>query len=977
MQNASTPQLIHTPAQGRGGIELGIVRESVVWNGVVWRSVVWSGVVWSGALWVSQPALGQIEGDRTLGTLVNGSATAPCLAATCTLAGGTLNTTSDTLLHSLRQFSLQTPEQSAQIVDPGVNDIVIRVTGGEGSLINGTIQSSAGSQANLFLVNPSGIEFGPTARLDLGGAFVASTASQIEFDNGAVLLSGQAIAPTEALLTVSAPVGLGFLADEPSGSITVRGSGNLLTFGAPDTSAAFVNRTFQQGPLPPGSPLLSELAVQPETAITLIGNGITLTGGNLTAAGGQIELGSVSAGRVGLSVAPAVNDPSISYSTGDYSQVSTFADITLDERSTIDVSAPQPGRSLLRGQNISVLGSSAVLAERLPTASESATAAQTNGLIDVQAAGTTTVSGFTLDPSRPPFHSYLSVDVAPSASGAGGTLNIQTQNLRVDAGAQLGANTYGSGDGGRIQVTAAETLSLSGGSVLGPSGLFAIADEPGNSNAGQIAITAEHLLMEQGAQISTNSFSQGVSGSITVDATRVSLAGTSEPIEIAPFEIAPSQLAPTPDAPASEDIMFTFVTPTLLQSGMGQQSRGQGGSVAIIANQVNVTDGAEITTGTFGPGNAGNLKIDAKSVEVIGFSPIEGPSGIFTTVGFGAQGSGGDLNLETDQLRVLGGAQVATSTAGEGRAGDLTVRSESVQLSGRTPQGRSGLFATAIGGVGAGGNLTVESDQLTLDSGAALSVGNFPSAEGSPIPSGRGAAGNLQVEADQISLRNQSLLNADTVSGDRGNIRLQTDLLALRQGSRITTNATGTATGGNIDIESSGFILAVPSENSDITANAVFGDGGQVNITAQSILGIAEQPALTPQSDITASSEFGVAGQTRLVALDSEIRPEAQPLPQSAEIPAVAQGCVPETAEMSRFEQSGRSGISTSPYGVLNRRESLADVSLPNSLFSHDSLSSQSSRVAEAQSWGTNQQGQIVLMVENPNSSGERCTNWR
>ena len=62
--------------------------------------------------------------------------------------------------------------------------------------------------------------------------------------------------------------------------------------------------------------------------------------------------------------------------------------------------------------------------------------------------------------------------------------------------------------------------------------------------------------------------------------------------------------------------------------------------------------------------------------------------------------------------------------------------------------------------------------------------------------------------------------------------------------------------GGNIDIDSD-FIVAVPEENSDITANAFQGKGGRVQITAQGIFGTQFRKDETAQSDTTASSRFG------------------------------------------------------------------------------------------------------------------------
>ena len=919
--------------------------------------------VWS----LHRPALAQVLSDRSFGTLVNGSQTDRCLAAVCTIEGGLRTHSGTTLLHSFEEFSLLSPAQSARFTNPAVDNILVRVTGGSNSFLNGAISTSASSNANLFFINSAGIQFGPGAQLNIGGSFVASTAQELIFDNGTILSATAATAPTSELLSISTPIGLGFLAAPErvaSAPIAVEGPGHFLTFGSQAQPSAFVNREFQPG---------IGLSVPEGEAIKLFGNGIALSGGSLTAAGGDIELGSVSAGRILFDADRAT----------DFSQVSQYADVSLTGRSLLEVSASEPGEALLRGQNIAITESSAILAESLPEPPPNLSPMPippnepSGGLIDIQATGAVQLSNFDLGLMAPPFHSYLSVDVSPGATAPGGEIAIAANSLQVDAGGQLGANTYGQADAGRLDLTLSDSVILSGGSALGPSGVFATADVISSGKGGQIDIQTDRLIMSQGAQLFVNSFNQTSSGDISVSAEQVSLLGTGE------FVLDPS-------APP-------LVVPTLIQSGMGPFSQGQGGQIDIDATAVEVTDGAEISTGTFGGGDAGPLTITAQTLELSGFSPVAGPSALLTTVGPGAAGNGGLLTLETDQLSLSGGAQVATSTAGPGNAGDLFVQAGAVQLSGRTARGRSGLFATAVGDRGAGGNLLVEANQLTLDAGAAISVGNFPSGfpgneapPNSPFPPGQGAAGNLQVNADQITVRDESLLSAETVAGDRGNIRLQTDLLTLRRGSRITTNATGTATGGNIQIDATDYVVAVPEENSDITANAVFGDGGQVNISARQVLGLTARPALTAESDITASSEFGISGETRVENIDGEIRSAAEPLPQPTAVPDVLQGCAVGGSSSGRFVQSGQGGLASSPYGVLNRRRSLSDVSIPSTLaplvsdatgdIRLDATEADESAAdvltdgpIEAQSWAVNAQGDVILTAAVADNSIGKC----
>jgi filamentous hemagglutinin family protein len=86
------------------------------------------------------------------------------------------------LFHSLQQFSIQ-EGRGAYFANPAeIKNILTRITGGNPSNILGTL--GVLGNANLFLINPNGIIFGPNARLDIRGAFVGSTADSLIFDNG-------------------------------------------------------------------------------------------------------------------------------------------------------------------------------------------------------------------------------------------------------------------------------------------------------------------------------------------------------------------------------------------------------------------------------------------------------------------------------------------------------------------------------------------------------------------------------------------------------------------------------------------------------------------------------------------------------------------------------------------------------------------------------------------------------------------------
>ncbi len=88
------------------------------------------------------------------------------------------------LFHSFGKFGLATGESAAFSGPAAISNIIGRVTGGNLSSIDGKIQSTIAG-ANLFLINPSGIVFGPHATVNVSGAFHASTADYLKMTDGA------------------------------------------------------------------------------------------------------------------------------------------------------------------------------------------------------------------------------------------------------------------------------------------------------------------------------------------------------------------------------------------------------------------------------------------------------------------------------------------------------------------------------------------------------------------------------------------------------------------------------------------------------------------------------------------------------------------------------------------------------------------------------------------------------------------------
>ncbi|MEM9001965.1 MAG: S-layer family protein [Cyanobacteria bacterium P01_F01_bin.86] len=809
------------------------------------------------------------------------------------------------LFHSFDQFSIPTNGSAIFNNTVDIENIFSRVTGSSLSNIDGLIQTN--DTANLFILNPNGILFGPNASLDIGGSFFATTADRLNFTDGNEFST--AIEAGPPLLSISVPMGLQF--------------GNT-------ANGITVNQ--------------SNLTVPLGESLGLVGGDIQLTGSQITATAGHLTLGSVAPGsEVGLDTNTFLMD---------YDNTTTFQDITLTQGAVANVSGNGGGTFQVQGRVISVLEDSLLLASN--------TGAIDGSTVSIRASERIEVIGNFGFPT-----SSIFVDVYDS--GRGNHLQIETGQLWLSQSAFITTDTFGSGASGGMTINANDVLLFGNPDGNGvPTALSTTTFGPGQG--GDLTITAERLIgqdwlaiavhsrdngdtgdldlhvgqlaLRGGTQIATSTFTEGNAGNVTVIATEsVEITG-SNTFSQGPFSSG----------------IFSSAEPG---------STGNAGNLSITTPRLSIVQGGKAAVNTVGAGEGGNVTIRADEIEVadplVDFTGAV--SGLVANAVEGSAGNGGSLDIETNRLRVFNGGQITASTDGAGNAGSITIRATEIDLSGQSDDELPSTITTSSSTNFAAGSIELASDQITVRDGAVISVSS----------TGGGDSGNLNVLTENLYLNNGTI-QAEAMVGSGGNLDLRANSsLLMRQGSLISTNATGSATGGNIVLTSP---TIVGIENSDITANAVLGIGGNIAITTQGVFGLEFREQLTPANDITASSESGLSGIVEInnVDLDPDsglVDLPSNPVDASTQI---VQECTASGG--NEFIVTGRGGIPINPTYMTSSHPTWNDTR-DLSAFVHDDdmyaappiPDSDAIAPVEATTWQMTTSGQVELLAVNDSTA--------
>ena len=745
------------------------------------------------AMVVAQPGAAQVVTDGTLGRA--GALAGPNFAVTADLG----RQVGANLFHSFSQFDIARGQGATFSGPAGIANILSRVTGGAGSVIDGTLRSTIPG-ADFYFFNPAGVAFGPNASIDVGGAFHVASAHHVRLADGGRF---DAADPGASTLTAAPPAAFGFLGGQ--GAVYVEGaylwnsSRSAITIAGGDVGIGY-GATVATDAAPIG---VASLSGAGEVALGRGGiSGVTGPRGTIVLVDGRLVSSSVDglpAGAITL----------------------VGGDILVAEDSDVNASNGSAGP----GGGITVDATGLLLLSQSRLYSDTYPLAGASG--DIRVSAPTVI-----------VQDESSVQTSSLGVGNAGDVVIAAQDVTVTGASRISATSWGDGDAGAIRLNASRSVTLELRGNLS-------ASSNGAGAAGAIEVRTDRLVVEGGFIASTVQ-DLGRSGSITLDVGELQL--------LEGFVSASGSVLGSGDA---GDIIVRAsrgVTIEGFLSGLSTTTAdGRGGDIRVVTPSLLVADAGTITSSTFGTGPAGDITLEVGRLHVgdmgdisatsgveaagpggsvtiratDGVTVASGPFGGITSTTFGS-GSGGNVTIEAPRVELLDGG-IYASTLGSGRAGSIAIRAgEHVIVD-------SSRFAGGIRAgtddSGPGGDISIETPRLTLLGAGGLEV----------AAAGSGAGGTITVDADTVRLDEGAQIRSYTLaSGRGGTVDLRARAIGIAGGSQILAFSAGEGAGGDVLLQATGNI-AIAGEGGDTATTGIFassegpGAGGNVRLSAPAI----------------------------------------------------------------------------------------------------------------------------------------------
>jgi len=860
------------------------------------------------------------------------------------------------LFHSFESFNIEAGKTANFSGPATVQRIISRVTGGNESQINGTIQSSIAG-ADIFLLNPKGILFGKSAKLDIDGSFYVSTADYLQMTESKQYVS---LSTDISGLVSTPPQSFGFI-DSNIASITFTGENDILQedvkYRLTDLKKDIGNEMSQD----------SAFSVKGNNHICIIGGEIKIQQGAVIAIEDETSQSSETKGNIQLISTKSKSNIYFQDNELDYSQVSAFDNILI-KSSKLNVGGQTTGGitivgkniildnsvcylnnyGTLNGKRIEIMGDNIKIKNKAKIVSHAYSSgdavsikltAHSDVQFEVYYSGIWTYSGIEdvglkgqtssisisaenvylldgaeilnrtfgeghsrdisidvrerieLSNDNYRFNSSITIDTyrKNATSGDAGTLYLSAKNIELSDGSSILASTRGTGKGGHINIKAEENLHLHGTWIDNDDGpqegskifVRTYGNTKDSGDSGSVSIKAKNILLEDGASIYAQTYSSGKGGNLSLIADEnITLQGK--------------------DGKNNPSVINTSCVNQRNSNGSANA-----GYLEMEANNIYIRDGAWINTQTEAKGNAGNIKITAHNkLEISGEGPEKkwiGKTRLASAVVSGSTnkstGHGGQIDIHANEILLSGGAFIQTGTQSSGNAGEINIIANTITLMGSSSKNRSSQIESNsyakdlvydVNITGTGGKITINAKNINLFDGAQISSSSMAEEKAS------GKAGDIDIrledtlrisgqnlEAEEIVGRSSGIYarsrqNIQAVAGEAGKIKIYAGSIVMDNHALVSTSSNGLENAGDIEIQTRQSILLTASRiaSESLMAfdnNQNGGEAGIISINAGDDVQLFQSARITTNAISSGGGRINIHTQKALTLINSDI----------------------------------------------------------------------------------------------------------
>jgi large exoprotein involved in heme utilization and adhesion len=363
-----------------------------------------------------------------------------------------------------------------------------------------------------------------------------------------------------------------------------------------------------------------------------------------------------------------------------------------------------------------------------------------------------------------------------------------------------------SGKAGSIEVTVAEALSVLNGGVISSS-------TNTKGDAGLVRVKAGSIMIDgQGSSDYTGIFDEAVSGS-TGNAGSIELTATGKLSVVNGGQISSSTFG------AGDAGSVKVNAGSILIDGQGTGagivvraeygSTGNAGNIEVTAaGSLSIVSGGEISSSTSASGSAGGIKVSAGNISIEG-QGAGGAASIHSDTYYGSGNAGNVEVATTGNLLIAGGAYISSETWSTlGNAGAIKVNAGSLTIDGNGSSNATGLFSQAeAGSKGRAGEIEVTvTRNLSIFNGGEITSSTWSSKNANSI---RISAGSIDIDGQESRFSTTGILSkTNSGTGNAGSVEVATiGGLSITNGGVISSGTSASGNAGSVKVSADNFSI--------------------------------------------------------------------------------------------------------------------------------------------------------------------------